>query len=175
MAYAIFHSFSLVLAAAGIPCPHAHTSAHPALQSANMREMPACPQPKGAHSSIFMQHSPFIAVIDDDDSILVSLSSLLRSESFKVATYRTAGAFLTALEHAQPDCVLTDVQMPEISGLALQAELNRCYPLIPVIFMTAYPDEQVQARAFSAGALAFLHKPFEVETLLNLLAAAVSR
>lgn len=120
-----------------------------------------------------MNTAPLIAVIDDDASILVGLSSLLRSESFRVATYRTAEAFLAAPAAAAPDCVLTDVQMPGMSGLELQAELRKRHARLPVIFMTAFPDETVQARALASGAIAFLHKPFEAETMLNLLAAIV--
>lgn len=120
-----------------------------------------------------MSLPPLIAIIDDDDAILTGLSSLLRSESFRVHIYRTAEAFLAKASAALPDCVLTDVQMPGMNGLELQAELGRRYASLPVIFMTAFPDETVQARALAAGARAFLHKPFEAQTMLDLLANAV--
>ena len=60
-----------------------------------------------------------------------------------------------------------------MNGLELQAELGRRYASLPLIFMTAFPDEAVQARALAAGARAFLHKPFEAQTMLDLLANAV--
>lgn len=120
-----------------------------------------------------MSLQPLIAIIDDDGAILTGLSSLLRSESFRVHTYQSAEAFLDNVGTALPDCVLTDVQMPSINGLELQSELGRRYASLPVIFMTAFPDETVQARALAAGALAFLHKPFEAQTMLDLLANAI--
>lgn len=120
-----------------------------------------------------MSLPPLIAIIDDDGAILTGLSSLLRSASFRVHTYRKAEAFLAKVSTTLPDCVLTDVQMPGMNGLELQAELARQHAGLPVIFMTAFPDEAVQARALAAGARAFLHKPFEAQTILDLLAATV--
>jgi len=74
-----------------------------------------------------------------------------------------------------PDCVLTDVQMPEMSGLQLQAELRRLHPGLPVIFMTAFPEAAIEERAMNAGAYAFLRKPFEAEIMLRAFCAAIGR
>jgi FixJ family two-component response regulator len=114
-----------------------------------------------------------IAVIDDDEAILTGLSSLLRSAGYHARLYTSAEAFLGETLQPLPDCVLTDVQMPKMNGLELQAELKRLHPKLPVIFMTAFPEAAIRERAMNAGAHEFLHKPFEAEAMLHALSTAI--
>ena len=118
--------------------------------------------------------NPVIAIVDDDAPILSGLSSLLRSAGYQARTYLSAEAFLAEPCPPLPDCVLTDVQMPGMNGLELQEELNRRYPDLPLIFMTAFPEAAIRESAMKSGASAFLHKPFEAETILQALDTAVS-
>jgi len=114
-----------------------------------------------------------IAIIDDDEAILAGLSSLLRSVGYQARLYTSAEGFLAETLKPMPDCVLTDVQMPKMNGLELQAELKRRHPQLPVIFMTAFPEPAIRERAINAGAIEFLHKPFEAEAMLSALSAAI--
>jgi FixJ family two-component response regulator len=119
-------------------------------------------------------NAPVIAVIDDDKAILAGLSSLLRSAGYRVVLYKTAEAFLGQNRAKLPGCVLTDVQMPGMNGLELQAELQRRHPELPIVFMTAFPEEAIREQAMKAGALAFFNKPFEADAVLQVLAAAIA-
>jgi FixJ family two-component response regulator len=114
-----------------------------------------------------------VAVIDDDEAILAGLSSLLRSAGYQARLYTSAEAFLSEKLEPLPDCVLTDMQMPKMNGLELQAELKRRHPELPIIFMTAFPETVIRERAMSAGAYEFLHKPFEAEEMLSAISAAI--
>ncbi len=114
-------------------------------------------------------NSGVIAIVDDDVAILTGLSSLVRSVGYCARLYNSAEAFIAETLAPLPDCVLTDVQMPEMNGLELQAELRRLHPELPVIFMTAFPEAAIEERAMNAGARAFLHKPFEAEVMLRAL------
>ncbi len=114
-----------------------------------------------------------IAIVDDDKAILTGLSSLLRSAGFDARLYVSAEDFLAETVMPLPDCVLTDVQMPKMNGLELQAELGRLHPELPVIVMTAFPGPAIRERAMNAGAVAFLDKPFEADVMLRALSDAI--
>jgi FixJ family two-component response regulator len=116
-----------------------------------------------------------IAVVDDDGAIRVALSSLLRSMGHQVRLFATAEAFLADDTMPPADCVLTDVQMPGMSGLELQATLRRRMPLLPVVVITAFPNEAVRQRALAAGALDFLNKPVAADTVSRCIQRALER
>lgn len=107
-----------------------------------------------------------IAVVDDDDAIRSGLSSLFRAEGYDVALFDCAEAFIASLPQGVPHCLLTDIQMPGISGLDLQARMGAEQPDLPVLIMTAFPGGTVRARALAAGAACFLSKPFDARELL---------
>jgi two-component system response regulator FixJ len=113
---------------------------------------------------------PMIHVVDDDEAVRDSLRILLESSGHAVRTYPSAALFL---EGAGPTlgCVLTDVRMPDMDGLALQRRLNERGLRLPVIVMTGQGDIAVAVRAMKEGALDFLEKPFDDDDLL----AAVER
>lgn len=116
-----------------------------------------------------MSNSPLIAIIDDDASVRKGLASLLRLEGFDVRTFGSADDFLTGLADATPDCVLTDIQMPGMSGLDLQKQLRIASPGLPVMVMTALPDRLLRERAMSAGAACYLKKPLDEDELVKLI------
>lgn len=107
-----------------------------------------------------------IAVVDDDEAIRSGLSSLIRSEGYDVVLFDSAEAFIASLAQRVPQCLLTDIQMPGISGLDLQARMCAEQPDLPVLIMTAFPGNAVRARALAAGATCFLSKPFDACELL---------
>jgi FixJ family two-component response regulator len=109
--------------------------------------------------------SPWIAIVDDDASVLKALARLLRSRSLHVRTYASARGFIASLHEGLPECLILDLQMPQTNGFELQHQLilNRIH--IPTIVITANNEPGVRDRCQAAGAIAFLSKPLQ-ETLL---------
>ena len=108
-----------------------------------------------------MNASSVIAVIDDDASVRLALQSLLRSFGYEVMLFPSAMAFLNAPERHESDCIISDVQMPQMSGPDLQNQLVAEGDPVPVIFITAFPEKAVAARVIERGAVAILAKPFD--------------
>jgi FixJ family two-component response regulator len=119
---------------------------------------------------------PLIAIVDDDESVCRALRRLVRSLSMDAEIFTSGREFLDLVEAMpsfHPDCLVLDVQMPEMNGLVLQTRLITAGHTIPVIFITAHDDVGVRERALGAGALAFLRKPFDDELLIKTLRAAL--
>lgn len=115
-----------------------------------------------------------IAIIDDDQAIRDGISSLLRSAGFDVRLYESAETFLKEGRSPRADAALTDIQMPGISGLDLQALLKDSQPDLPVLFMTAFPEDALRQRVMADGAVCFLSKPFNAADLLFWVEKATS-
>lgn len=112
---------------------------------------------------------PLIYVLDDDDSVRMALGSFLRSLGFKVETF-SAGPQLLLSEHlAQVSCVISDVQMPAMSGFEVLGLLQQMSPPVPVILLTAFFEDSLRQKALSLGASAFLSKPFSSQEMLKVL------
>ena len=114
-----------------------------------------------------------ISVIDDDASIRVATNNLLRSRGYIVNTFASAEEFLRSTQLDDSSCVIADVQMPAMSGLDLLTHVRSLGYKTPFIFITAFPDESVRARAMEAGAICFLAKPFAVPNLIRCLEIAL--
>ncbi len=122
-----------------------------------------------------MQKVPVIAIVDDDESVRVATRSLVRSLGFTAHTFSSAEEFLQSQQVEECSCVITDVQMPGLSGVDLQSRLAAEGYETPIIFMTAFADEAVQARAMKAGAVGFLSKPFDGRVLIKCLEEALGQ
>ena len=120
-----------------------------------------------------MGHAATTAILDDDAGVRAALASLLRAEGHAVQTFASPGDFLQAAG-PDPDCLILDLQMPGMTGDALQARLLAEGRAIPAIFMTAFPQEAVRARVLAAGAVAFLEKPVDCDEIAALVAAVVA-
>jgi FixJ family two-component response regulator len=112
------------------------------------------------------QASPWIAIVDDDPSVLKALARLLRARAFEPRTYTSARDFLAALPEGLPECLIVDLQMPEMTGLELYRHLTRSGVQIPTIVITAHNEAGARERSESAGAVAFLSKPLQDTSLL---------
>ena len=121
-----------------------------------------------------MPSVPLIALVDDDDALRNSLDNLLRSVGFRVQGFASAEAFLQAQHAPETACLILDVRLPGINGLELQRQLVAAHWGMPIIFVTAYADDDVRARALAAGAVAFLYKPCREEDLLHAIEAALT-
>jgi FixJ family two-component response regulator len=116
-----------------------------------------------------------ISIIDDDASIRVATQSLVRSLGFTVCTFASAADFLQSPCVNDTSCVISDVQMPGMSGVELQSLLIAQGHRMPIIFITAFHEESIRARAMKAGAIGFLNKPFSGQTLIECLDTALQR
>jgi FixJ family two-component response regulator len=114
-----------------------------------------------------------IAVVDDDPSVLKALRRSLRVHGFQAKTHGSAREFLASLPDGLPECLIVDIQMPEMTGLELHLDLTRRGILIPTIIITAHGDPLVRDRAESAGVIAFLSKPLEQGSLFAAIDAAL--
>ncbi len=116
---------------------------------------------------------PLIAVTDDDEAVRIALSSLMRSLGYSVRTYASGEEFLESEDKTATCCLITDVQMPGMSGIDLQAALKDEGHAFPIIFMTAFSSPHLERKAKEAGAYAFLSKPFQANTLIQKIEAAL--
>ena len=116
-----------------------------------------------------------ISVIDDDASVRTATNNLLGSYGYPVQTFASAEEFLQSAELNDLSCVIADVQMPSMSGLDLLTHMRIRGNDAPFIFITAFPDESVRARALRAGAICFLAKPFAGPVLIGCIESAVNR
>ena len=116
--------------------------------------------------------APLIGIVDDDEAVRQSISSLVRSAGYESVMFATGLAFLDALETRSIDCAIIDFHMPELSGLELQRRLREMNRPIPIILVTARPDE-VRERAREYGVVAVLGKPFRDEALLAAIRVAL--
>ena len=121
-----------------------------------------------------MSADPVVHVIDDDEAVRRSLDFLLRSARFKTRTYENALAFLNALPDIPSGCIVTDVKMPEMSGVELLRHLRQKKLRLPVILITGHADVAMAVEAMKNGAVDFLEKPFDDEVLLNAVRSALA-
>ncbi|MBX9825415.1 MAG: response regulator [Xanthobacteraceae bacterium] len=114
-----------------------------------------------------------IAIIDDDFDVRESTRQLLRSRGYLTMAFASAEDFLKSGEVIQVSCVITDVRMPGMSGVALQARLIDQGNPVPIIFVTAFPEQRVKDRVLAAGACGFLIKPYTEASLINCIETAL--
>ncbi len=114
-----------------------------------------------------------VAVIDDDDPFRTALIESLCSFGYGVRAFASGEEFLTANTEEPCDCVITDIQMPGMSGYDLQRQIATNEAKSPVIMITARADSGLEAKALAHGALCLLRKPFEVEALIDCLKKAL--
>jgi FixJ family two-component response regulator len=104
---------------------------------------------------------PVISIIDDDASVRIATNTLVRSLGYIAHTFASAEEFLQSSDVAKTSCIVTDVQMPDMSGIDLQKYLISQKLNLPIIFITAFPEEKIRTEVMNAGAIGFLSKPFD--------------
>ena len=115
-----------------------------------------------------------ISIIDDDRIVREAIADLVQSLGYEAATFESAEQFLASGAVAETSCLITDLQMPGQSGLELQKQLLAEGHRTPVIFVTAFAEEKFRNRAMTAGAVAFLSKPFRDDTLIDCVKNALN-
>ena len=114
-----------------------------------------------------------VAIVDDDDLMRSALQGLLKAAGLLAQAFPSAEDFLKSGQQHDTGCLITDIRMPGMSGLELQAQLNADHCRIPTIFITAHGDARMRMQAMRAGAVEFLAKPFDDEALLESVRAAM--
>jgi FixJ family two-component response regulator len=114
-----------------------------------------------------------VAIVDDDESMRSALQGMLKSVGLASEAFASAEEFLKSGQQKKTACLITDIRMPGMSGLELQARLNAERCKIPTIFITAHGDTKMRMQALRAGAVEFLAKPFDDEVLLESVRAAL--
>ena len=120
-----------------------------------------------------MPKVPVISIVDDDQWVRKAISALVRSLGYAVATFASAEDFLESARVDDTSCLITDVQMPGLSGVELQSRLIADGRRIPIIGITAIPEESIRTQMLEAGAVGFLSKPFNDECLIDCLTTAL--
>ncbi len=118
-------------------------------------------------------HPLNVFIVDDDDAFRDSLSWLLESTPYKIHTFNSGELFLETY-NGKPGCLLLDIRMPGISGLALQQELNRREIRLPTLILTGHGDIPMAVSAIKSGALNFIEKPFDDQVLLDYIDKAMA-
>lgn len=122
-----------------------------------------------------MIEAPVVFLVDDDASMLRSLTRLLKASGYQVAPFASAAQLLSVLKPVHRGCVVSDMQMPGLSGLELQAALGKAGNPLPVIFLTGHGDIPTTVNAMRQGAEDFLTKPVKQEELLPAVERALAR
>ena len=118
---------------------------------------------------------PMISIVDDDRSLREATKGLVRSFGYGADTFASAEEFLQSDRVNDTSCLILDVNMPGLSGIELQRQLIEQGNRMPIIFITAIPEETTRAKALDAGAVGFLSKPFREEWLIDRLDVALNR
>ena len=121
-----------------------------------------------------MTEVPVICIVDDDSWARGGLADLILSLGYKPRIFASAEEFVDSGAVAHASCLITDLNMPGVNGLDLQSRLRRAGHRIPIIFVTAYPNETHRARALGDGALAFLAKPCDEQSLVDCIKLAIA-
>ena len=140
-----------------------------------MLRAPAKRQDAAFEKNLILCCAPVISIVDDDASVRDAMNGFVRSLGYVAATFRSAEEFLCSERLNDTSCLIADVQMPGLGGLELQGHLIAEGHPLPMIFVTAFPEERIRTRALKAGAFGFLSKPFEEETLIDCLNKALGR
>lgn len=122
-----------------------------------------------------MQGKSVVHVIDDDDAARDALRFLLEAAKLTARTYESATSFLSRLPDLEPGCIVTDVRMPEISGIELLQRLRSNTVKLPVIVITGHGDIALAVEAMKLGAIDFFEKPYDEEALLDAIKSALAR
>jgi FixJ family two-component response regulator len=120
-----------------------------------------------------MPKAPLVSVVEDDQFFRESMSRLMRSLGYSVESFPSAVAFLASARLVETACLIADVHMPAMTGLELHQHLIDAGYAIPTILVTAYPDDDVRARALNDGVVCYLGKPVDEKHLMRCLGAAL--
>ena len=120
-----------------------------------------------------MPIDPVVHIVDDDEAVRQSLSFMLGSAGLPVRLYESATVFLRSMDPSLCGCLVTDIRMPEMTGIELLRRIKDRMPCLPAIVITGHGDVPLAVEAMKAGAVDFIEKPFDEEALLKAVRAAL--
>jgi FixJ family two-component response regulator len=121
------------------------------------------------------RYSRLVAIVDDDESVLLALQDLIESDGLSPLCFGSAERFLDSTARHEAACLIADIRMPGLSGFELQAKLKAERCPIPIIFITAHGEAEMRIHAMREGAVEFLSKPFDDAVLLESVHTALKR
>ena len=127
-----------------------------------------------APRTAYLPQVPVVSIIDDDASVRIAVSRLIRSLGYLAHAFASADEFLKSRHAGDSSCVIADVQMPGTTGMELQRLLNEQDRSLPIILITAFPEGDIRAQALKAGAFDLLSKPFNGTELVECIERALS-
>ena len=122
-----------------------------------------------------MPNTIIVSIVDDDDAVRAATQTFVRSLGYKTVAFASAEDFLKSPELDTADCLIADIHMLGMSGIDLQRELMHRRPALPIIFITAFPEERVREQLMAAGAIGVLSKPYDGDTLIACIEKALAR
>lgn len=122
-----------------------------------------------------LKTKPVVSIIDDDESSREAIAGLMRWLGLDVRTFASAVEFLASPDVSGSSCVVTDVQMPHMTGIELHKRLRQLGHTIPTILITAYPDDAARDQALADGVIGYLSKPFDKDALIECVRRALHR
>jgi FixJ family two-component response regulator len=120
-----------------------------------------------------LPETPMISIVDDDQAVRNATKALVRSLGYRAATFSSAEEFLGSERLHETSCLISDLHMPGLNGIELQDRLAVGGHRIPMIFITAYPDDRIRDRAMRSGAISFMSKPYSEANLIVCLDRAL--
>ena len=129
---------------------------------------------KKSDAGVASKTKPLISIVDDDASIREAIAGLMNWLGFKVHTFASAVEFLASPDAGASSCVITDVQMPQMTGIELHKRMKELGYAIPTIMITAYPNEAARDSALADGVLCYLSKPFDKDVLIDCVRSALA-
>jgi FixJ family two-component response regulator len=120
-----------------------------------------------------LKSKTLISIVDDDQSVREAMARLMKAYGYLAQTFASGAELLSSNYCARTDCLIADVQMPDMTGLELHGRLVAAGMPIPTILITAHPDDSVRSRAIEAGVLCYLTKPVSEDDLLGCIRSAV--
>jgi FixJ family two-component response regulator len=130
---------------------------------------------RGYRSCQVPNSGPIVAIVDDDKAVGNAIEVLMRSIGLAAQAFSSGEEFLRSPELSRTGCLVVDFDMPRMSGLDLHNNLSLLGKEIPTVLITAYPSDEIRARALQAGVICFLPKPFDESDLLNCIRTALDR
>ena len=122
-----------------------------------------------------MANIKIVSIVDDDDAVRTATQTFVRSLGYKAVAFASAEDFLKSPELTSANSLIADIHMPGMSGIDLQRELTDRRPELPIIFITAFPEERVREQLMAAGAIGMLSKPYDGDTLIECIEKALAR
>jgi len=122
-----------------------------------------------------LSNTKIVSIVDDDDAVRTATQTFVRSLGYKAVAFASAEDFLKSPELTTTDSLIADIHMPGMSGIDLQRELIDRRPELPIIFITAFPEDRVRDQLMAAGAICMLSKPYDGETLIKCIEKALAR